>query len=83
MDLGGYRHNYEDFYEKSTYEMSINRGKMITIQVALTSLVRILSILLFVSWRRALKRRSNHPENIWIPLEARHLNNFNNSKRTF
>ena len=25
MDVGGYRNNYENFYEKSTYQMSINR----------------------------------------------------------
>ena len=28
MDVGGYRHNYEGFYKKSTYQMSINRGKI-------------------------------------------------------
>ena len=26
MDAGGYKHNYEGFYEKFTYQMSINRG---------------------------------------------------------
>ena len=27
MDIGGYRHNYEGFYEKSTYQISINKGE--------------------------------------------------------
>ena len=27
FDVGGYRHNYEGFYEKTAYQMSINRGK--------------------------------------------------------
>ena len=27
MDVGRYRHNYEGFYEKSTYQMFINRGE--------------------------------------------------------
>ena len=38
------------------------------------SLIIIFSFLLFLSRRRALKRRSNHPEILWIPLEARRLN---------
>ena len=40
MDIGGYRHDYEDFYQKSTYQMSINRGRMITNKGTHTSLVR-------------------------------------------
>ena len=28
MDVGGYRHNYEGFYEKTSFQMSINRGRM-------------------------------------------------------
>ena len=24
MDVGGYRHNYEGFYEKTSFQMSIN-----------------------------------------------------------
>ena len=76
MDVGGYRHNYEGFYEKTSFQMSINRGRMTTTGGAHESLVGILSILLFLSWLRALKRRSNHPETVWIPLEARHLNSF-------
>ena len=27
MDVGGYRHNYEGFYEKTSFQMSINRGR--------------------------------------------------------
>ena len=79
MDVGGYRHNYESFYEKTSYQMSINRGRMTKTQGAHASLVGILSFLLFLSWWRALKRISNHPETMWIPLEARHLNSFKNS----
>ena len=30
MDVGGYRHNYEGFYKKISYQMSINRGRMTT-----------------------------------------------------
>ena len=30
MDVGGYRHNYEGFYEKTSYQMSINRGRTTT-----------------------------------------------------
>ena len=26
MDVGGYRHNYGGFYEKTSFQMSINRG---------------------------------------------------------
>ena len=47
IDVGGYRHNYEDFYEKTSYQMSINRGRTTRTQGAHASLVRILSILLF------------------------------------
>ena len=32
MNVGRYRHNYEGFYKKSTYQMSINRGKTTTTQ---------------------------------------------------
>ena len=59
--------------------MSIDRGRTTTTEGAHASLVGILSFLLFLSWWRALKRRSNHPETVWIPLEARHLNSFKNS----
>ena len=77
MDLGRYKHNYEGFYEKSTYQMSINMGRTITTQGAHASRVEILPFILFLSCR--LKSRSNHPETVWIPLEARYLNNFKNS----
>ena len=30
MDVGGYRYNYEGFYEKSIYQMSINKGRTTT-----------------------------------------------------
>ena len=32
MDVGGYRHNYEGFYKKSTYQISINRERTTTTQ---------------------------------------------------
>ena len=79
MDVGGYRHNYEGFYEKNSYQMSINKGRTITTEGAHVRLFGILSFLLFLSWWRALKRRSNHPEIVWIPLEARRLNSVKNS----
>ena len=50
MDVGGYRHNYEGFYEKNAYQMSINRGRTTTTEDAHAILVGILSILLFLSW---------------------------------
>ena len=31
---------------------------------------------------KALKRRSNHPEIVWIPLEATHLNIFKETDET-
>ena len=43
MDVGGYRHNYEGFNEKHSYQMSINRGRMTTTKGANASLVGILS----------------------------------------
>ena len=79
MDVGRYRHNLEGFDEKSTYQMSINRQRTITTNDAHASLERILSFLLFLSWWRALKKRSNHLEIVWIPLKARHSNSFKNS----
>ena len=33
MDIGGYRHNYEGFYEKTSYQMSINMGRMTTTEL--------------------------------------------------
>ena len=32
LDVGRYRHNYEGFNKKFTYQMSINKGRMITNQ---------------------------------------------------
>ena len=49
MDVGGYRHNYKFFYEKTSYQMSINRERMTTTLGAHASLVGILSFLLFLS----------------------------------
>ena len=50
MDVSGYRYTYEGFYEKTSYQMAINRGIMTTTQGAIISLVRILSFLLFLTW---------------------------------
>ena len=47
MDVGRYRQNYEEFYEKTSFQMSINRGRMTTTEGAHANLVGILSILLF------------------------------------
>ena len=38
MDVSGYRHNYEGFYEKTLYQISINRGRMIRTKGAHASL---------------------------------------------
>ena len=43
IDVGVYRHNYEGFYEKTSYQMSINRGRMTTNQGAYASLVGMVS----------------------------------------
>ena len=64
------------FMEKTSHQMSINRERTTLTQGAHTSLVGILSFLLFLSWGKALKRRSKHPKIMWIALEARHLNCF-------
>ena len=50
MDVGGYRHNYEGFYGKTSHQMLINRGRMTTTLGFHATLVRILSFLLFLSW---------------------------------
>ena len=49
MNVGRYKYNYEDFYEKLTYPMYINKGRMTTTQGAHIILMRILSFLLFLS----------------------------------
>ena len=49
INVGGYRHNYEDFYKKSIYQISISRERMTTAEGAHASLVGILSFLLFLS----------------------------------
>ena len=33
MDVGGYRHNYEGFYEKTSFQMSINRERTTQLKV--------------------------------------------------
>ena len=35
MDAGGYRHNDEGFYEKTSFQMSINRARTTTTEGAL------------------------------------------------
>ena len=42
MDVGEYRHNYGGFYEKTSYQMSINRGRTTKTRGGHASLVRIL-----------------------------------------
>ena len=65
--------------EKTSYQMSINRERKTTTKGAHANIVGILFFLLFLSWSKALKKRSNHPETLWILLEARHFNSFKNS----
>ena len=48
-DVGRYRYNYDGFYEKSIHQMSINRERMLTTKGVYTSLMKILSFLLFLS----------------------------------
>ena len=50
MNVGRYRYNYEGFYEKSTYQMSINKSRMTKPEAAHASLVGILSFILFFFW---------------------------------
>ena len=38
MDVRGCRHNYEDFYEKPSFQMSINMGRMTKIKVHMKAL---------------------------------------------
>ena len=38
MDVGGYRHNYEGFYEKTSYQMYINRGEGSQLKVPMQAL---------------------------------------------
>ena len=52
---------------------------MTTTQGAHTSLMETLLILVFLSWSRALKRKSNHLAMMWIFLEDKKLDNFENS----
>ena len=50
MDVGRYRYNYEGFYEKSTFQMYVNKERTTTTKGTHPSLVGILSFLLFLSW---------------------------------
>ena len=50
MDVSRYRYIYEGFYEKFTYQMSINKGRTTTTQGVHASLVGVLSFLFFMSW---------------------------------
>ena len=50
IDIGGYRHHYEVFYEKTSYQMLINKGRTTTTKGAHASLVGIISFLLYLSW---------------------------------
>ena len=50
IDVGGYRYNCDDFYEKTSYQMFINRGRTNTTQGTHASLMGIISFLLFLSW---------------------------------
>ena len=77
MDVGRYKHNYEGINKKYTHQMLINRGRTTITLGANTSLMRILSFLVFLSWLRTLKKRSNDLEIVFIPLESKHLNSFN------
>ena len=45
MNVDGYRHNYEGFYDKSTYQKSINRERTTIIEGAHVSIMRILSFI--------------------------------------
>ena len=47
MDANKSRHNYEDFYEESIYQMSINKGRITITQSAHVSIVGIISFLIF------------------------------------
>ena len=50
IDVGGNRGNCDDFYEKTSYQMFINRGRTNTTQGTHASLMEIISFLLFLSW---------------------------------
>ena len=86
MDLEGHthkiygcRHTYEGFYEKSTYQMSINMGRMTKTQGAHTSLVGILFFSSLSLSVKSFEEEIQPLKTVWIPLEARNLNSFKNS----
>ena len=81
MDVGRYRHNYEGFYEKTSYEISINRERTISTQGAHASLVRILTMQALV---KSVEEEIQPSGDRVDTLEARHLNSFKNSfKETY
>ena len=51
MDVGGYKNNCEGFVKNLIYPMSINKERITTNQDVHTTLVRILSFLLFFFWQ--------------------------------
>ena len=65
MDVGRYKHNYEGFYIKITYQMSINRGRMTTTQGAHASLVVILTFFFSFSLGKELKEEIKSSEG-WV-----------------
>ena len=79
IDICRFRHNYKDFYQNFVYRISINMERATTSQSAHTSLLRILSFIIFLFWWRSLKRSSNFLVIVWISLETKHLNNFKSS----
>ena len=48
MDVGRHKHHYKGFYEKFTYQISINREIRNRTQGSHESLIRIFSFLLFL-----------------------------------
>ena len=56
IDVCGYKHNYDSFYEKFIYQMSINRGRTTTTQGAQASLVGIFFLLSSLSlWMKSFE----------------------------
>ena len=56
MDVGWYKYNYEGFYKKSIYQMSINREKTTTTRGVYTSLVGILIFIFFSLLMKSLEK---------------------------
>ena len=64
------------FVKKFMYLKSINKGRMTTTYGVYASLDANSPFSSHYFLVNNLKRRSKCLENVWIPLEARHLNNF-------